>query len=56
VWSPILGETLDRNVGVFGLGLEARFGRASSLRFDLDNRHDSGEAYSSATATWSMGF
>ncbi|HEY5802901.1 MAG TPA: autotransporter domain-containing protein [Lysobacter sp.] len=56
VWSPILGETLDRNVGVFGMGLEARFGRASSLRFDLDSRHDSGEAYSSATATWSVGF
>jgi autotransporter-associated beta strand protein len=56
VWSPILGAPLDDDIGVFGLGLEARFGRASRLGFDLDSRYEYGQTYARATATWSVGF
>lgn len=56
VWSPILGDTLDRDVGVFGLGLEARFGRDSHLGFDLDGRHEHGQTYMRGMLNWSVGF
>ncbi|MFC5594967.1 S8 family serine peptidase [Lysobacter niastensis] len=56
VWSPILGASLDDDIGVFGVGLEARFGRGSRLGFDLDSRHEYGQTYTRAMATWSVGF
>jgi autotransporter-associated beta strand protein len=55
-WAPIVADGLDRNVGLFGLGLEAGIGRRTSLRFDLDSRRSDGEQWNGAMATWSTAF
>jgi uncharacterized protein with beta-barrel porin domain len=55
-WAPIVGDGLDRDVGLFGLGLEAGFGTRGTLRFDLDSRHGDGEQWTGATATWTTVF
>ncbi|RPE81974.1 autotransporter serine protease [Vulcaniibacterium tengchongense] len=55
VWSPIRGAGLDENVGVLGLGLNARFGD-HQLGFDLDGRREFGRSYGRAMAYWSLGF
>lgn len=56
VWSPIHGETLARDIGVFGLGMDARFERAGLLRFGVDSRHDGGRSRMQANLSWVMGF
>ena len=56
VWSPILGQSLDRDVGVFGLGLTSGFPRWGTLSFDLDARHQHGRTQSQAFARWSSSF
>ncbi|MFC3552245.1 S8 family serine peptidase [Lysobacter cavernae] len=56
VWSPIVGGALDRDVGVFGLGLSTRLGRGGQISFDVDGRHESGETYTRAMATWSVAY
>lgn len=56
VWAPIVGGGLDRDVGVFGFGLQTAFGRRGSFRFDLDTRNDHGQTWTNAMATWSTGF
>ncbi|MFD0738520.1 S8 family serine peptidase [Lysobacter koreensis] len=55
VWSPIVGQGLDRDVGVLGLelGWQLPFGR---LGFDLDGRHEHGQAWTQARASWSTSF
>ncbi len=55
-WAPIVADGLDRDVGLFGLGLAAGIGRASSLRLDLDSRRSDGEQWTGAMATWSTMF
>lgn len=54
-WAPIVADGLDRNVGVFGLGLEAGIGRRSTLRFDLDSRAGT-EQWTGGMATWTTAF
>lgn len=56
VWSPILGQALDRDVGVFGVGVSARLPRWGRLSFDLDSRHERGQTYGQAFAGWSLPF
>lgn len=56
VWSPIRGQALARDVGVFGFGISGalpRWGRAS---LDLDSRHDRGRTDAGAFARWSLAF
>ncbi|MDI9239535.1 S8 family serine peptidase [Lysobacter sp. LF1] len=53
VWSPILGNGIDRDVGVFGFGLGTWLRGGSRLGFDLDARHDQGETWSRAMVNWS---
>jgi len=55
-WAPIVADGLDRNVGLFGMGLEAGFGARSTLRFDLDSRRGGGEQWTGAMATWNTAF
>lgn len=55
-WAPIVADGLDRNVGLFGLGLEAGIGRRNTLRFDLDARHAGTEQWTGAMATWTTAF
>lgn len=55
-WAPIVADGLDRNVGLFGLGLEAGIGRRSTLRFDLDSRHAGAEQWTGTMATWTTAF
>ncbi|MGY0558651.1 S8 family peptidase [Lysobacter sp. A421] len=53
-WAPIGGEGLGRDVGVFGLGFDARFGRRGRLGLNLDARREHGETLTGAMATWSV--
>ena len=55
-WSPIVGGDLDDNVGVFALGLGARFGRASQIQLDADLRRSGDETWSGAMLNYSTGF
>ena len=55
-WAPIVADGLDRNVGLFGLGLEAGIGAHSTLRFDLDSRYGDGEQWTGAMAKWTTAF
>ena len=56
VWSPILGQSLDRDVGVFGVGVSAGFPRWGRLSFDIDGRHERGQTHGQAFARWSLPF
>lgn len=53
VWSPIVGNLLDHNVGVFGLGLGATLRGGSRVGFDIDTRRDRGETMTRAMLNWS---
>jgi uncharacterized protein with beta-barrel porin domain len=53
VWSPIPGRAVDRDVGVFGLGIGTNLRGGSRVGFNLDARHDEGETWTSATLNWS---
>lgn len=53
VWSPILGQAIDRDVGVFGLGLGSWLRDGSRISFDVDSRHDQGGTWSRAMVNWS---
>jgi len=55
-WAPIVADGLDRDVGLFGLGLEAGVGRRNTLRFDLDSRHAGAEQWTGGMATWTTAF
>lgn len=55
-WAPIVGDGLDRDVGVFGLSLGAGLGRAGRLSFDLDSRYSGGQSWTGAQASWTVGF
>lgn len=55
-WAPIVADGLDRDVGLFGLGLEAGFGARGTVRFDLDSRYGDGEQWTGAMATWITAF
>lgn len=52
VWSPILGNAIGRDVGVFGFGVGTWLRGGSRLSFDLDARHDQGETWSRAMVNW----
>lgn len=56
VWSPILGQSLDRDVGVFGIGVSAGLPRWGRLSLDLDGRHERGQTRGQAFARWSLPF
>ena len=56
VWSPILGQALDRDVGVFGVGISSGLPRWGRVSFDLDGRHERGQTYGQAFARWSLPF
>lgn len=53
VWSPILGNAIDRDVGVFGLGLGSWLRDGSRISFDVDSRHDQSGTWSRAMVNWS---
>ena len=55
-WSPILGQGLERDVGVFGLGMAGTLPRAGRLSLDIDARHERGRSYGQAFARWSLPF
>lgn len=55
-WSPILGETLARDVGVVGLGVDARFPRMGVLRLGVDARRDGERDWTQSQLSWAMGF
>ena len=55
-WAPIAGQGLDRDAGLFGIGLEAEVGRYSHFGFDLDSRHIGGQTWTGAQASWQVGF
>lgn len=56
VWSPILGQGLDRDVGVFGLGMSSALPRWGRLSLDVDGRNERGQTYGQAFARWSAPF
>ena len=56
VWSPILGQSLDRDIGVFGVGASAVFPGWGRLSFDLDGRHERGQVHGQAFARWWLPF
>lgn len=56
VWSPIRGQSLDRDVGVFGIGVSSGLPRWGRVSVDLDGRHERGQTYGQAFARWSLPF
>ena len=56
VWSPILGGTLDRDVGVLGFGIGTWLRHNSRLSLDLDARRDQGETWTQAMVNWTTAF
>ncbi|MGO4221846.1 S8 family serine peptidase [Lysobacter sp. TAF61] len=56
VWSPIVGEAADRDVGVLGLSLGTQFRHAGRIAFDLDTQRLQDQTWTRAMATWSMGW
>jgi uncharacterized protein with beta-barrel porin domain len=56
VWSPILGETLARDIGVLGVGLQARFPRLGTMRLGTDVRQENGHRWTQAQLGWAVGF
>ena len=55
-WSPIAGDALDRDVRVFGFGIESRWKGGSLLQLTLDGRHEFGTSYQQAMLRWSKAF
>jgi uncharacterized protein with beta-barrel porin domain len=55
-WSPILGETLSRDVGVVGLGIDARLPRMGVLRLGVDARREGARDWTQSQLSWAMGF
>jgi hypothetical protein len=51
-----VGNLLDRNVGVFGLGLGATLRGGSHVGFDIDTRRDGGETVTRAMLNWTSSF
>lgn len=56
VWSPILGDTLARDIGVVGVGLEAGLPRMGLLRLGADLRQEHGHRWTQAQLSWALGF
>jgi autotransporter-associated beta strand protein len=56
VWSPIAGQAIDRDVGVFGVGVGTSLRGGSRFDLGFDARHDLGETWSSAMLRWSKAF
>ncbi|WP_084087736.1 S8 family serine peptidase [Aerolutibacter daejeonensis] len=56
VWSPILGETLARDIGVLGVGLQARLPRLGMMRLGADVRQENGQSWTQAQLGWAVGF
>ena len=56
VWSPIVGETLARDIGVLGLGLQARFPGLGVMRLGADLRDENGQRWTQAQLGWAIGF
>jgi len=56
VWAPIRGHALDRDVGVFGIGLVSAWPRWGRLSVDLDGRIERGQTFGEASARWSLAF
>lgn len=56
VWSPIVGGGVDRDVGVFGLGLRATHPQWGRFDFGVDARHESGDTHGAAWLGWWRGF
>jgi uncharacterized protein with beta-barrel porin domain len=56
VWSPILGPALDRDVGVFGVGISSTLPRWGRVGLDLDARSEREQTYGQASLRWSLPF
>jgi autotransporter-associated beta strand protein len=56
VWTPIVGDALDRDVGVVGFSIGTQLRRAGRLSFDIDTQYMQDQAWTRAMATWSVGF
>lgn len=52
-WSPIAGQGIDRDVGVFGLGVGTLLRDGSRFDLGFDSRHDQGQTWSRAMLRWS---
>ena len=56
VWAPIRGHALDRDVGVFGMGLSGALPRWGRVSLDVDGRRERGQTHGEASARWSLAF
>lgn len=56
VWAPIRGQGMDRDIGVFGIGLSSALPRWGRLNFDMGGRHERGQIHEEASASWSLAF
>lgn len=56
VWAPIIGPSLGRDAGVFGVGISSTFPRWGRLGFDLDGRSERGRTHGQAFVRWSLPF
>ena len=56
VWSPIVGEALARDIGVLGVGVEARLPRMGLIRLGTDLRQEHGHRWTQAQLGWAVGF
>ena len=55
VWSPIVGQALDRDIGVLGLELGWQLPRGR-LGLEFNGRHEHGQAWTQASLAWSTLF
>lgn len=56
VWAPIRGHALDRDAGVFGMGLSGALPRWGRVSLDVDGRRERGQTHGEASARWSLAF
>lgn len=56
VWSPIDGETLARDIGMLGVGLQARLPHLGLMRLGADLRQENGHRWTQAQLSWAVGF
>ncbi|QSX76196.1 autotransporter domain-containing protein [Lysobacter arenosi] len=56
IWTPIVGDVLDRDVGVVGLSLATQLRGAGRIGFDVDAQRIQGQTWTRAMATWSLGW
>jgi len=56
VWAPIRGHALDRDVGVFGMGLSGALRRWGRVGLDVDGRREGGQTHGEVSAHWSLAF